>query len=843
MQRHSYTLNSWSRPGVGQNASVTAKAARKAAKRAKERRRSERAAHNNRGLSRPLRLIVESMDSLQEYVSAADSVAAAERLALVRLRQASQDLAKLTAPYDVFDVLELVRLRNGFANPEEYKESEHEGSVAVIELAALVMAGRGQRSGSLPPQDGHRPRADSIVDQVQQLAQQALDAGSMMIMFQAGADTASDPMATLRFGTLLREVAVRNLSYPHMVEHSLTALFDNATMNAFCASVLGVTVQQVRKVLHAVQALHEAGWQARFDAIGNLGELARREMPKYRDGQGISDEVRDEVGRLWSQTWSDPADSSDFADVAVAAHADVPVEIATTVLDLFSTDMVPAAPEAAALTFFRGESSLRLRPVLHDPSGTRVAVHGGLLLPAIRPRVEQLLQQSPPAWNSYQKTRGAYVEAEALALLHPHLPQSTVHAGLKYFVPDDTASSPQTTPAAFTKLAEGDGLILLDDIAVIVEAKSNALSNNARAGSSGRLKQDLVKIVTKASEQADRMRTRIEQDRGLRLRDDTWLDLSAVREVHSIAVSLEDLSGIATITTDLVQAGVLSSSNLPWVVSLHDLRIISELIARPAELLLYLRRRTEPAVTLRYHAVDELDFFLHMYSAGLYVEPDPDQVARDLPQFGEPRVASRRRYKAQNMQFLTSQTDQLDAWYMHRLGYRSTAAPKPTLNAEPDLLNLVDTLAERNDPGWLAMGTTMLEGSPAARGRCADHGPHLTALTQQDGKPHTICVVGGTRANNSFLIIWSSRGLAEPPATAYKRLVAYVTAKKHQMEVARAVGLLFDPTTNAIICTHFDNRPPDVDLALDELVAEMGLIPTSRLPRRIPLRRKAVRHR
>jgi len=96
MQRHSYTLTAGPGPGVGQNASVTAKAARKAAKRAKERRRSERAADNNRGrLSRPLRLIVESMDSLQEYVSAADSVAAAERLALVRLRQASQDIAKL----------------------------------------------------------------------------------------------------------------------------------------------------------------------------------------------------------------------------------------------------------------------------------------------------------------------------------------------------------------------------------------------------------------------------------------------------------------------------------------------------------------------------------------------------------------------------------------------------------------------------------------------------------------------------------------------------------------------------------------------------------------------------
>ena len=111
----------------------------------------------------------------------------------------------------------------------------------------------------------------------------------------------------------------------------------------------------------------------------------------------------------------------------------------------------------------------------------------------------------------------------------------------------------------------------------------------------------------------------------------------------------------------MVAAGLLSDSALPWTVSLHDLRVICELIDRPAELLLYLRRRTEPDITRRFHAVDELDFFLHFFAGQLYAEPDPDRVHRELPQLGTPSVRDRRQRRQQGLELLTSRTDALDA--------------------------------------------------------------------------------------------------------------------------------------------------------------------------------------
>lgn len=169
---------------------------------------------------------------------------------------------------------------------------------------------------------------------------------------------------------------------------------------------------------------------------------------------------------------------------------------------------------------------------------------------------------------------------------------------------------PQTDPERSTKRVESDGLLLIDDIAIIIEVKSVALTAEARGGVARRLRGKLRDIVTDAANQAARLRERIMTDRRIRLNDDQWIDVSGIREVHTVAVGLEDLSGVTTATTMLLAAGVLRPDHIPWTVSVHDLRIVCELLDRPSELLLYLRRRTQPAATWKYRAVDELDLFL-----------------------------------------------------------------------------------------------------------------------------------------------------------------------------------------------------------------------------------------
>jgi hypothetical protein len=119
---------------------------RKAEKR-RRLRRAKQARPAGPGLPRPIRLALEGFERFGQYAELGDPEAAAA-LAAARLTDAAQRIAMLTAQCDAFDVLEYVRLHNAMANPETFQETEHEGSAAVIELVALIMAARGSRAAS-----------------------------------------------------------------------------------------------------------------------------------------------------------------------------------------------------------------------------------------------------------------------------------------------------------------------------------------------------------------------------------------------------------------------------------------------------------------------------------------------------------------------------------------------------------------------------------------------------------------------------------------------------------------------------------------------------------------------
>lgn len=630
-----------------------------------------------------------------------------------------------------------------------------------------------------------------------------------------------------------------------MVEETLRGLFGPADIESDCRAVLGVTAGEAHSILSAVGQSFEDAWNLRLAKVRDFTVLIRAEMLKAKaagDSYELPDELRERAGSLWDEAWDNLGDAAriDVADVAARTGLGEPTVKA--VIDLFSYPMESREIEEVVDEFFAAQSPFRQRPLLLDASGEAMLVNAAGLVESIRDRFEQQLKADAAAWDRYSQHRGDFVEADALRLLSGCFPTGDVHSGFQYFFPDPTKTPAESEPEQYTRIGECDGLIIVDDVAVVIEVKAGALSAPARTGDAKRLSQDLGKIVADAAEQADRVRMRILEDHGLMLRDRTWLDLAAIREIHSITVSLEDLSGIATITSELVRSGILTVADLPWTVSLHDLRIVTELVDRPPELLLYLRRRTNPDVTRRFHAVDELDFFLEFCNSGLFVEPDPDRLRAELPQFGEPTVAAKRRYTSQGLESLTSRTDQLDAWYFHQTGVRSAAARKPALNSNADLQRLVDGIVKSGAPGWLRLSTTLLDGSSATQRAFAQHGPELVARTRDDGMPHTLAVVGGSGAADSFVLIWMSRGRGQRTEAAVEHLTRYVAAKKHQAKVALGVGMLFDDSPDIGTPVHiaYDSRPPGRDESLDADIERFGPKPleqsqrTTTLPPRRP---------
>lgn len=278
-------------------------------------------------------------------------------------------------------------------DPETYRETEHEGTAAVVELVALVLAARGSRAGTAPGADGHHARVEPALEEILDAARALLAAGSMAVVLRTMADPAGD--GSLGLGAVLREVYVRNLAYPHMVEETLIRLFDDPGIVASCKAAVGVSVVEILAVFEAANALWRTRFGARMAHIGELGRLARVEMAKARQaGYAIEPEVRAHGRSLLDAAFADPADVSILQLDDIAAEADLAPGVVARVVDLLATDMRASAPETAAQADFEGRSPLRVRPILRDATDGSVIVHGGLPIPAIRERVEEALKQA-----------------------------------------------------------------------------------------------------------------------------------------------------------------------------------------------------------------------------------------------------------------------------------------------------------------------------------------------------------------------------------------------------------------------------------------------------------------
>ncbi len=383
------------------------------------------------------------------------------------------------------------------------------------------------------------------------------------------------------------------------------------------------------------------------------------------------------------------------------------------------------------------------------------------------------------------------------------------------------AEAKNAEPSKYTKRVEGDHLFILDDVAIIVEDKAVALSALSRGGKKRRIRTDLTGIITKAAEQAGRIRDRIERDGGLRIEGEGWVDLSQIREIHTVAVSLDDLSTVLTATAELVRAGILSVDNIPWTVSLHDLELIAKLITRPAEFLLYLRRRRNPDVTVMFSAPDELDLFLFFLEVGLWVEPDPAQVRAAFPFLPEPSTAEKRRYRSQKPTILASRTDALDQWfYAHRrVGADVGSVPKPAMPPSP-VAPLIDELRARNVTGWLSIGATLLSADFRVQHQFARYGDELLGNPSQhgQGRSYTIPVTACVDPTEGWLFVWATRPAAEDPSVAVQRARDYLRAKKQQLGLPRGVVFLYDEPSRALLEVLYDGHIGPLDGAATDVL-------------------------
>ena len=645
------------------------------------------------------------------------------------------------------------------------------------------------------------------------------------------------------FRSVQREISLRNPVYPHMLLETLRALFGDGALNEDCRAVLGFTGFEAVNVMEAVRLLSIRELRKRFARMERAGDASlphilsreRRAVAQSPLEQHIEavrevlDAVRDLTTNIDGATIIDPD--------AIAKDTGYERSTVGAVLDAFTLTGLTDLDETLD-RFFRGDNPLRTAPIVSDKHGRRMLVHDALALPAVREVIEIKLKAANRK-DAYERHRGDWVEKAAIDLLEGVLPRAEVFRAFNYFVPDPNAVTLQTDPNDFTKRVEADGLILIDDVALIIEVKSVALTAEARGGVAQRLRGKLRDIVSSAANQAGRLRDRIITDKRIRLDDGDWIDVSGVREIHTIAVGLEDLSGVTTATAMLIGAGILKRDNIPWTVSIHDLRIVCELLDRPSELLLYLRRRTHPDVTRKFLTVDELDLYLLYLKRGLYVVPDPEQQAEALAWIGEPTTSERRLFAAQHAEVVQSMTRPLDEWYSSRSGETGLTAEKPRLTADSKLLALVDDITATGASGWLSTSTVLLERSAKAQHKFAQTAKNLARKVKQDGHYHSATYVVTDTMGDQSVLIWVCCGRNESVDTIGIDLPGYLAGKKYQVAARRGALMLFDWRGRTLLRLMFNNSELQHDAALERTASQ--LVPPENMPSTLPPPRGPLR--
>lgn len=153
------------------------------------------------------------------------------------------------------------------------------------------------------------------------------------------------------------------------------------------------------------------------------------------------------------------------------------------------------------------------------------------------------------------------------------------------------------------ELAAGDGeadaLVRVDDLILVVEAKSGQLSEASLSGREAALRRDLDGLLGKSSQQTARLEAAISSGEAIRVVDRATgepvpFDLESVERVRSVVVTLEDLSAIVPFPRLLHESGIVPEDTpVPWCVSLFSLEVIVKSCEFTAQLTGYLDERSQ----------------------------------------------------------------------------------------------------------------------------------------------------------------------------------------------------------------------------------------------------------
>lgn len=738
-------------------------------------------------------------------------------------------ISELTTGCDAYDVLELMRQ---FAIIAPNLDSNREPNAALVELVAVILLARGNRENEGVD---NAYRAHENINLISDSAKAILTLGSFLLHVQG--ELAEAPTSEIVTKSLVSSLHIRNLQYQEIRDVLNRELFEG---NDFFDRVMSFSITDFHEIREAVKSNYLDAFEndvKTFVKIATNWDTEESEIEKAKKKNLGKSAIHD--------AFFTPGVRASFNSIEIANLLKKDLQLTDLVLATFSTPFSKADPYQAVTEFINGSNPFLHSPLIVDQNANYFQVSQEIGTDALRQMFEIKCGQNKEVGEEYRLHRAKVAEDVSVAAIQRLLQDENAYKSLEYFAPILETDLGKLSGAAveitrFAKKCEADALFIVEDVAICVEVKSSSLTKKAKSGHWGKLRKELVNSIGNATSQSSRLAQLIEANQGLWLADETWFSLSSIREVRSIVVTLDEMAPLALEFDSLVREGIVATEKYPWIVSVHDLLVVSKILNRAPSFLHYLRRRTEANATKIFKAFDELDLFMLFLSGGLYVEPDPDVIFKKHPKSVPPNSQIRKSFERQAKTiFVPNLTGPLDDWFDSQEA--GSHVEKPELRANSTVLGLIDFLSIGKKPGWFRFSADLLGLSSSAQSELAGHISGIVKQVKRDGESHSFAM--------SFAGPWGYPiivGISNPsgwkPSTGISKLAAYLAAKKHQLESDRALGLLLNQN-GEILAVNYLNSVPGIDPQLDDLIEVMNLKSIKDMQRPIPPSAKRAKKR
>jgi hypothetical protein len=446
-----------------------------------------------------------------------------------------------------------------------------------------------------------------------------------------------------------------------------------------------------------------------------------------------------------------------FTISAVAESARIDADLTERVLAAFSI------PRASRNDSFKSLSDFNITnacPLIAIGTGTFVLFQYYSLVEALYEAPFYWMLEDPSYVSTASIHRGEFTESLSAQRLEFVFGKENVHSNVKI-----VGRNGKT-------LGEIDVLVIFGDRAIVLQAKSKRLTQEARKGNDLRIKEDFTKSVQDAYDQGNECAGLL-LDGSHEYRDGRARELrlpKTLREIYPVCVVADHYPALAFQVQEFLTYKAAGAVQPPLVLDVFALDAITEMLSSPLHLLSYIKRRV--GYTEKVLAGHELTILSYHLKQNLWIDKDLASVA-----FGD--------------DIATELDIAMNARRDHLPGQTTPDGILTRLRATT-LGRIIESIETTPNPATLSLGFELLALSEDAALQASAYIDTIVNLARRDGRHHDFAA----RIANGWGIAIHCN---DDPLDLASRRLHYHCQRRKYLERANAwFGICLSPWDGAV---------------------------------------------